>query len=94
MSAVREALNRAAVFAAMAEDRVYDAVSDAQDAIQAHEQEEAKRKQEVAALVEALKDALSGWRYIRATHGDLYGVGWDRVEQKACAALRPFGDEK
>lgn len=31
-------------------------------------------------LREAASDALAGWRYIRANHGDLYGVGWDRVE--------------
>lgn len=31
--------------------------------------------------VEAMEDALSGWRYIRDQHGDLYGVGWDRVEE-------------
>ena len=38
-------------------------------------------------LVEACRDALGGWRYIRQSHGDLYGVGWDRVEQKLEAAL-------
>ena len=38
-------------------------------------------------LVAALEDLLSGWRYIRETHGDLYGVGWDRAEEKAAAAL-------
>lgn len=38
-------------------------------------------------LLGALKDALSGLQYIRQTHGDLYGVGWDRVEQKASAAI-------
>jgi regulator of replication initiation timing len=32
---------------------------------------------------EALRDMLSGWRYIRKTHGDLYGVGWDRAQTKA-----------
>ena len=42
---------------------------------------------EVARLREACSDALSGWRYIRATHGDLYGVGWSRVEEKLDAAL-------
>lgn len=36
---------------------------------------------------EAMRDALAGWRYIRQSHGDLYGVGWDRVEQKLEAAL-------
>lgn len=38
-------------------------------------------------LLEALKDMLSGWKYIREQHGDLYGVGWDRAEQKATAAI-------
>lgn len=39
------------------------------------------------ALREVVADALSGWRYIRANHGDLYGVGWDRVEHGLCDAL-------
>jgi hypothetical protein len=38
-------------------------------------------------LVEALKDMLSGWRYIREVHGDLYGVGWDRAQKAAEKAL-------
>lgn len=38
-------------------------------------------------LIEALQDMLSGWKYIRAQHGDLYGVGWERSEQKAIAAI-------
>lgn len=38
-------------------------------------------------LLEALQDMLSGWKYIRQTHGDLYGVGWDRAEQKATEAI-------
>jgi uncharacterized coiled-coil DUF342 family protein len=37
---------------------------------------------------EALRDMLSGWRYIRKTHGDLYGVGWDRAQNKAEQALQ------
>jgi hypothetical protein len=41
----------------------------------------------VEMLEAALRDMLSGWRYIRETHGDLYGVGWDRAEGKASAAL-------
>lgn len=28
-------------------------------------------------------DAVSGLRYIEQTHGQLYGVGWDRVYKKA-----------
>jgi hypothetical protein len=39
------------------------------------------------ALLAALEDMLSGWRYIRQTHGDLYGVGWDRAEDAATAAI-------
>ncbi|MDB6080023.1 MAG: hypothetical protein JWO82_3770 [Akkermansiaceae bacterium] len=35
----------------------------------------------------ALTDMRSGWRYIRDTHGDLHGVGWDRCESSATEAL-------
>lgn len=38
-------------------------------------------------LLEALEDMAAGWSYIRSTHGDLYGVGWDRAEKKATAAI-------
>ncbi len=38
-------------------------------------------------LEAAAADALAGWRYIRAQHGDLYGVGWDRVEQALVDAI-------
>lgn len=41
----------------------------------------------VKELEEALRDMHNGWRYIRRAHGDLYGVGWDRCEEKASAAL-------
>jgi len=44
-------------------------------------------RQTVRQLREALTDMLNGWRYIRETHGDLAGVGWDRAEQKAFSAL-------
>lgn len=43
--------------------------------------------EEREALREALTDMRAGWRYIRRYHGDLYGVGWDRCEQSADAAL-------
>ena len=33
--------------------------------------------------------ARSGLRYIREAHGDFAGVGFDRVEDKATAALGP-----
>jgi len=38
-------------------------------------------------MYEALADMLAGWQYIRMYHGDLYGVGWDRAESAAVAAL-------
>lgn len=42
---------------------------------------------EVARLKIAAADALGGWRYIRNVHGDLGGVGWDRVEAQLAAVL-------
>ena len=42
---------------------------------------------------DALMDALSGWRYIRECHGDLYGVGWDRVQDKLEAILRKASEK-
>lgn len=47
-----------------------------------------------AGLLEACEDMLSGWRYIRQVHGDLAGVGWDRAEQAAIAAIRAAEPEK
>ncbi|ECH0841174.1 hypothetical protein FPF80_01055 [Salmonella enterica subsp. enterica] len=45
-------------------------------------------------LLEALQDMLSGWKYIREQHGDLYGVGWDRAQDKAMAAIsKALGEE-
>ena len=45
-------------------------------------------------LLEALQDILSGWKYIREQHGDLYGVGWDRAQDKATAAIsKALGEE-
>lgn len=38
-------------------------------------------------LEDALIDARSGMLYIRENHGILYGVGFDRVEEKAVKAL-------
>lgn len=42
----------------------------------------------IAQLEDALRDMLSGWKYIREVHGDLYGVGWDRAQKKAEDALK------
>lgn len=38
-------------------------------------------------LLDAARDALSGWHYIRRHHGDLPGVGWDRVDNALSAAI-------
>jgi len=38
-------------------------------------------------LEDALLDARSGLRYVRETQGGIYGVGFDRVEEKAKIAL-------
>lgn len=38
-------------------------------------------------LLGALRDMYAGWKYIRSTHGDLYGVGWDRCDKKAREAI-------
>lgn len=39
------------------------------------------------ALRAALKDMHGGWQYIRYSYGDLCGVGWDRCDASARAAL-------
>ena len=39
------------------------------------------------AALAALEDILNGWKYIRRSHGDLYGVGWDRAESKAATSI-------
>lgn len=55
--------------------------------IERAEERAQRAEREVAELREALADMLSGWHYIRQVHGDLYGVGWDRAQQKAEKAL-------
>ena len=42
---------------------------------------------------DALEDNRSGMAYIRQSHGDLYGVGWERAEQKAQKALAALDAE-
>jgi hypothetical protein len=57
------------------------------DAIAAWNRRSDPLVERVKELEEALRDMHAGWRYIRRNHGDLYGVGWDRCEEKASAAL-------
>jgi len=45
-------------------------------------------------LYAALEDMLSGWKYIRRCHGGLYGVGWDRAQDSAIAALKKARGEQ
>lgn len=47
-----------------------------------------------AELLAALEDMLSGWRYIREVHGDLYGVAWDRVETAYRTAIKRAKEAK
>ena len=42
---------------------------------------------ENARLRGALADMYAGWRYIRLHYGDLSGVGWERCDAAARAAL-------
>ena len=44
-------------------------------------------------ILDALQDALNGWKYIRECHGDLYGVGWDRVQDKLEAILKKASEK-
>jgi hypothetical protein len=37
----------------------------------------------LAELAEALRDAVAGYKYIEDSHGRLYGVGFDRIYDKA-----------
>ena len=39
-------------------------------------------------MYELIQDFLSGRKYIRETHGDLPGVGWDRCQDKAIELLK------
>ena len=50
--------------------------------------EVAALRERVKALEGALHDMHSGWRYIRRRYGELDGVGWDRCEESATAALQ------
>lgn len=39
-------------------------------------------------------DAVSGLAYISEVHGDLYGVGWDRVFTKKAAIDKAMAEER
>jgi hypothetical protein len=49
---------------------------------------------ENARLRGALADMYAGWRYIRLHYGDLSGVGWERCDASARAALDPDGQKE
>jgi predicted nucleic acid-binding Zn-ribbon protein len=72
------------------ETRIAELQNAFEDAVTRAEKAEnrlAELEAEVKTLREALIDMRSGWKYIREMHGDLYGVGWDRAQDKADAAL-------
>jgi len=46
-----------------------------------------KLRQAAEMALKALEDMNCGWKYIRESHGDLYGVGWDRAQEKADEAI-------
>jgi hypothetical protein len=55
------------------------------------EAELAKVTAERDALADLAFDAVAGLRCIRQSHGELYGVGFDRVESKAAKLERHLG---
>lgn len=76
--------NQTLIEKAQAYQDIHDAVVNDNDSLYALNRE----------LVEALEDMNNGLKYIRETHGDLYGVGWDRAQDKAEAALLKAQGEK
>ncbi|UOF77855.1 hypothetical protein [Bacteriophage sp.] len=44
-------------------------------------------KQAAEKALAALEDLVAGWKYIRSSHGELYGVGWDRAQGKGDSAI-------
>ncbi len=47
-----------------------------------------EKDKRITLLEAALNDAWNGLRYIRRTHGELYGVGFARVDEKCRALLQ------
>lgn len=47
----------------------------------------AEDKAVLTQALDALRDLHGGWKYIRSFHGDLYGVGWDRAQDKVEDAI-------
>jgi hypothetical protein len=45
-------------------------------------------------LAEALRDMHSGWKYLRSSPCNLYGLGWNRCDDSATAALAKYEQEK
>lgn len=64
-----------------------DAADRDEELTEAYAEGRKDEREEWLPMLEAMRDMLSGWIYIRGTHGDLYGVGWDRAQSKAEAAI-------
>jgi len=76
------------------ENRFYAAFYPGRNCLKGESEANAQLAMAAPDLLEALQDLLSGWKYIRAQHGDLYGVGWDRAQDKAQAAIsKALGEE-
>lgn len=67
-------------------DKIQNVVSSAAELRRQHSRIEAGEAL-MPMLLDALEDITSGWKYIRSMHGDLYGVGWDRAQDKADNAI-------
>jgi hypothetical protein len=65
----------------------------AKESLREHMTEIHRLRRVNAELLAALKDMHSGWKYIRETYGPLYGVGWDRAQKQAEAAIAKAEDK-
>ena len=64
---------------------ITEAIRSRDAAISALESKLSAAEARIGRLRDLAADASSGTRYIRQAHGELYGVGWDRVEEKRAA---------
>lgn len=69
------------------ENRFYAGFAPGRNCLKGEAEANAQLAMTAPDLLEALQDMLSGWKYIREQHGDLYGVGWDRAQDKAQEAI-------
>lgn len=68
-------------------DRVEAAMADNQEAAEREMHDHDPVAAAAPELLDAARDALAGWHYIRDHHGDLPGVGWGRVDSALTLAI-------